>query len=103
MADPQAALATQLRNIEARTGATLAQLRSAISDSGLTKHGEVRAMLMQRYSLGYGDANTLAHRAKAEPAQAAAEDPLDAMVRTVEEALGEVQAQDARRVLHLVQ
>ena len=29
MADPQAALATQLRNIEARTGQTLAQLRSA--------------------------------------------------------------------------
>ena len=79
MADPQAALVTQLRNIEARTGQTLAQLRSAISDSGLTKHGEVRTMLMQRYSLGYGDANTLAHRAKAEPAQAAAEDPLDAI------------------------
>ena len=79
MADPQAALVTQLRNIEARTGQTLAQLRSAISDSGLTKHGEVRTMLMQRYSLGYGDANTLAHWGKAEPAQAAADDPLDAI------------------------
>lgn len=80
MADPQAALATQLRNIEAKTGETLAQLRAVILDSGLIKHGEVRTMLMQRYSLGHGDANTLAHAAKAEPAQAASDDDaLDAI------------------------
>lgn len=35
MADPQAALATQLRNIEARTGKTIAQLREVIRASGL--------------------------------------------------------------------
>lgn len=79
MADPQAALATQLRNIQAKTGVTLDQLRAVILASGLTKHGEVRAMLMQRYSLGHGDANTLAHAAKAEPAQAAGDDPMDAI------------------------
>jgi hypothetical protein len=77
MADPQAALATQLRNIETKTGKTLAQLRDLIAESGLAKHGEVRAMLIERLGLGYGDANTLAHAAKA-PA-AAADDPADAI------------------------
>lgn len=77
MADPQAALATQLRNIETKTGKTLAQLRGLIAKSGLAKHGEVRAMLIERLGLGYGDANTLAHAAKA-PA-APADDPADAI------------------------
>jgi hypothetical protein len=78
MADPQAALATQLRNIESKTGKTLAQLREVIAESGLTQHGEVRSMLMQRFALGHGDANTLAHAAKAE-APAADDDPLDSI------------------------
>ena len=78
MADPQAALATQLRNIETKTGKTLAQLRDLIAQSGLAKHGEVRSMLIERFALGYGDANTLAHAAKAEPT-AAGDDPLDAI------------------------
>jgi len=79
MADPQAALATQLRNIEAKTGQSLAQLRAVIAQSGLAKHSEVRAMLVERYGLGYGDANTLAHAAKPDPAAAAVGDPLDAI------------------------
>jgi hypothetical protein len=78
MADPQAALATQLRNIETKTGKTLAQLREAIAQSGLSKHGEVRSMLMTRFALGHGDANTLAHAAKAPPA-AGEDEPLDAI------------------------
>jgi Domain of unknown function (DUF5655)/Domain of unknown function (DUF4287) len=79
MADPQAALATQMRNIESKTGNTLAQLRELVASSGLAKHAEVRTMLIERLGLGYGDANTLAHVAKAEPAapSAAAADPLD--------------------------
>ena len=39
MADPKAALASQLRNIETRTGKTFAQLRRLIADSGLAKVG----------------------------------------------------------------
>ncbi len=78
MADPQAALATQLRHIEAKTGKSLAQLRELIAKSGLAKHGEVRAMLMERFGLGHGDANTLAHAAKAADAPPA-DDPLDAI------------------------
>jgi hypothetical protein len=77
MADPQAALATQLRNIESKTGKTLVQLREVIARSGLAKHGEVRSMLMQRFALGHGDANTLAHAAKAEAPDASDDDPLD--------------------------
>lgn len=79
MADPQAALATQLRNIESRTGMTFAQLREAIAASGLAKHAEVRAMLMERLGLGYGDANTLAHAAKEAAPAGAGADPLDAI------------------------
>ena len=78
MADPQAALATQLRNIETKTGQTLAQLREIIVASGLTKHGEVRSMLMERFALGHGDANTLAHAAKTDASEAG-DDPLDAI------------------------
>lgn len=78
MADPQAALATQLRNIESKTGKTLADFRQLIAASGLDKHGEVRAMLMERFGLGHGDANTVAHLAREAPAEAGA-DPLDAI------------------------
>lgn len=80
MADPQAATANQLRNIEAKTGKTFSQLCRLIADSGLTKVGEQRAMLMQSLGLGYGDANTLAIRAKEAAAPAApTDDPLDAI------------------------
>jgi len=80
MADPQSAVATQLRNIEARTGKSFAQLCRLIADSGLTKIGEQRGMLMEKLQLGYGDANMLALRAKAAAMPAAADaDPLDAI------------------------
>ena len=80
MADPQSAVATQLRNIEARTGKSFAQLCRMIAASGLTKVGEQRAMLMEKLQLGYGDANMLALRAKAAAIPAATDaDPLDAI------------------------
>ena len=63
MSSPEQALASQLRNIEAKTGHDLAAHRAAIAASGKQKHGEVRAWLMETYGLGYGDANTLAHAA----------------------------------------
>jgi hypothetical protein len=80
MADPAAATATQLRNIEARTGQSVDTLQRLIADSGLTKVGEQRKMLMERLGLGYGDANLLALLAKqaVTPAPAGA-DPLDAL------------------------
>jgi hypothetical protein len=60
MADPQAATLTQLRNIQARTGKTIAELHAVIAASGLAKTGERRALLMEQFKLGYGDANTVA-------------------------------------------
>jgi hypothetical protein len=80
MSSPEQALATQLRNIEAKTGQDLDTLRQAVAGSGRTKHGEVRTWLMETYGLGYGDANTLAHAAGGKgtaPATEAGADPLD--------------------------
>jgi hypothetical protein len=80
MADPAAALATQIRNIEARTGQTMAQLHARVAGSGLERLSEVRSWLMAELSLGYGDANTVAHLARQAAAPPSpADDPLDAI------------------------
>lgn len=55
------ALATQLSNIEKRTGKRLADLTAIVKSSGLTKHGEIRDMLKKDLGMGHGDANTLVH------------------------------------------
>ena len=59
--DIDKAVATQLANIEKRTGKTLAQLAKIVTGSGLTKHGELVAMLKADLGMGHGDANTLVH------------------------------------------
>ena len=61
MADPIAATITQLKNIQARTGKTIAELHAAVAGSGAVKHGEKRAWLMEQFKLGHGDANTVVH------------------------------------------
>lgn len=61
MADPQTALLTQLRNIQARSGRSIAELHAALDASGFSKHGEKRAWLMAQFQLGHGDANTVVH------------------------------------------
>ena len=60
MADPQAATLTQLRNIQTRTGKSIAALHDALAGTGLAKVGEKRSWLMETFKLGYGDANTVA-------------------------------------------
>ena len=60
MADPQAATITQLKNIQSRTGKSIAELHVALAAAGLAKHGEKRSWLMEHFKLGYGDANTVA-------------------------------------------
>jgi hypothetical protein len=52
---------TQLKNIQHKTGRTLAQLETLIRDSGLSKHSQIREMLTRQLGLGYGDANALTH------------------------------------------
>lgn len=78
MGTPEQARATQLRNIEAKTGQSLDALRAAIAGSGKVKHGEIRSWLMETYGLGHGDANGLAHAASIDAAAApSGADPLD--------------------------
>ncbi len=57
------ALATQIANIEKKTGKSLAELTKFVKASGLAKHGEIRDMLKKELGLGHGDANTLTHMA----------------------------------------
>ncbi|NTW43009.1 MAG: DUF4287 domain-containing protein [Anaerolineaceae bacterium] len=64
---------TQLKNIEIKTGKGIDELRSVIKQSGLTKHGEIRSMLIEKFGLGYGDANSLVHFALETDGQTAAE------------------------------
>jgi hypothetical protein len=67
------ALATQLANIEKRTGKALDALAKIVKSSGLTKHGEIRDMLKRDLGMGHGDANTLVHHVlKSDGASAAA-------------------------------
>jgi hypothetical protein len=61
MSDPIAATITQLRNIEARTGKSIADLHAAVAASGAARHGEKRSWLMEHYKLGFGDANVVVH------------------------------------------
>ncbi|MDQ3169884.1 MAG: DUF4287 domain-containing protein [Acidobacteriota bacterium] len=55
------AIATQLANLQKRTGKSLDELTAVIRKSGLTKHGEIRDMLKRDLGMGHGDANTLVH------------------------------------------
>ena len=64
MSNPDQARETQRKNIQAKTGKSLAEIRAIIAKSGLGKHGEIRQMLMDQFSLGYGDANALVHFAR---------------------------------------
>jgi hypothetical protein len=86
MADMNKAVATQLSNIEKKTGRSLAQLRAAIAGCGKAKHGEIRAWLMETYGLGHGDANTLTHVAKESDGESAAK----AKGASTDDVLGEI-------------
>lgn len=72
MADLDKAVATQLANIEKRTGKSLAELTALVKGSGLAKHGEMVAMLKTSLGMGHGDANTVVHLALKSDGQGAA-------------------------------
>jgi hypothetical protein len=61
------AVATQLANIQKKTGKSLDELTALVRGSGLEKHGEIVAMLKKDLGLGHGDANAIAHHSKAAP------------------------------------
>lgn len=78
------AVETQLKNIEKKAGQPLAALVKAIKGASLAKHGEMRSFAQEKWGLGYGDANALAHHAMqsdgastAKAAAASGGDPLD--------------------------
>jgi hypothetical protein len=72
MADSDKALATQLENIQKRTGKSLDELAAIVRGSGLSKHGELVAMLKSTLGMGHGDANTLVHTVLKSDGQSAA-------------------------------
>jgi hypothetical protein len=73
MADDAKAIATMIANIEKKAGKTFAELEQLVRGSTLTKHGELRTMLMEKFGLGHGQANTVVHLAlKSDGASAAA-------------------------------
>ena len=74
MADVEKAIATQISNIERKTGRTLVELSAAIAGCGKAKHGEIRSWVMETYGLGHGDANTLTHVARASDGASAAQE-----------------------------
>jgi len=55
------AVQTQVDNIQKKAGKNLEQITAIVRKSGLTKHSEIRSMLIKELGLGYGDANTLVH------------------------------------------
>ncbi len=74
MSTVERAKMTQLSNIEKKTGKTLEELTAFIQSSGLSKHGEIRSMLMEKLGLTYGDAHNLALYALNADAQLAAKE-----------------------------
>jgi hypothetical protein len=60
MGDPASATATQLRNIEATTGLTLAEFTQRVETAGLEKHGQVVAFLKTDLGMTHGNANLIA-------------------------------------------
>lgn len=61
MADPAEQAATQLANIEADTGMTVAQFTDIVTTAGLEKHGAIVSHLKTEHGLTHGNANLMAH------------------------------------------
>src|SRR5512144_3059983 len=61
MSSLQRAQRTHLDNIQKKTGKSMEELSHLVQKSGLTRHGELRTMVMRELGLGYGDANALVH------------------------------------------
>ncbi len=72
------ATATMVANFPAKTGRPLEDWLKLVRASGLTRHGEIVSMLKAEHGMSHGFANLTALRAL-NPADAAADDPLDAI------------------------
>ncbi len=60
MSDPDAAAATMLANLPAKTGRTMEEWFAVLEPLGLQRHGQVLAHLKQEHGVGHGFANLIA-------------------------------------------
>ena len=80
MATVEEGLRSQIRNIEATYGRTIDEWIEIIRASGLTRHGEIVAMLKTDYGMSHGSANRVALVAlDALAPRAASTDPVDGL------------------------
>jgi hypothetical protein len=64
MPDPVAATETQLRNVEAATGMSVAAFAAAVAAQGIDGHAKIVAFLKSEYGLSHGNANAVALRVR---------------------------------------
>jgi hypothetical protein len=64
MPDPAAATETQLHNIEAATGMSMAAFAAVVADRGIDGHAKIIAFLKAEYGLSYGNANAVAFKVR---------------------------------------
>jgi hypothetical protein len=79
MPDPDEAVRTQIRNIEAKTGRSIDDWTALVRSSGRAKHGEVMTWLKTEHGLTHGDANRVALTALRGPAAPEGDDLVDAI------------------------
>jgi hypothetical protein len=79
MATAEEGIATQIRNIEARYGKTMAQWSAIVAASGLTRHQDVVALLKTEHGLPHGAAHrvSLTARQQSGPGPASSATPED--------------------------
>jgi predicted transport protein len=70
------AVDNQVKNLEEKTGKSINEWKSIVINSGLEKHGELVAMLKDKYGIGHGYANMVVHQAKETGAASSADDEL---------------------------
>ena len=67
MATAEEGIATQIRNIEARYGKTMAQWSAIVAASGLTRHQDVVGLLKTEHGLPHGAAHRVSLTVRQQP------------------------------------
>src|SRR5215831_14333308 len=67
MATAEEGIATQIRNIEARYGKTMAQWSAIVAASGLTRHQDVVGLLKSDHGLPHGAAHRVSLTVRQQP------------------------------------
>ena len=75
MATAEEGIATQIRNIEARYGKTMAQWSAIVAASGLTRHQDVVALLKTEHGLPHGAAHRVSLTVRQQPGPASPAPP----------------------------